>query len=221
MPVSAQQGSKRAAKLSSARKPVQMAGGALAFSSEFAIVPVVQGLVRCTDVRGCSPLAAFLGAQPPSAIWVSADGNSLALVSAGKFGLSKDGGGSAAWRDLPAGVININWLAADSPQFSELYLGTERGLYLSTDAGARWALVREGLPAASIGPGLRTGRGFLVTLEQGGIYYSSFGSRSWERVDSDAERGRVNGLEETQTGTVLLGSQSEGILEWRIPKPQP
>lgn len=219
--VPAQRRSKRAAKSSSARKPVQMTGTALAFSSESAIVPLAQGVVRCTPAGTCIELAAFLRVPSPSAIWVSSDGNSLALVSAGKFAVSKDGGRSAAWRDLPAGVGNGNWLAADSPQFSELYLGTQRGLYLSTDAGAHWVLTREGLPLASIGLGLRTGRGFFVTLEQDGIYFSSAGSRSWERVDSDAERGRINGLAETQTGTVLLGSQSEGILEWRIPKPKP
>lgn len=219
--VPAQRGDKRAMKSSSARKPVGVAGAALAFSSESAIVPVAQGVVRCTPAGTCTELAAFLRVPSPSAIWVSSDGNSLALVSAEKFGVSKDGGRSAAWRDLPPGVGNVNWLAADSPQFSELYLGTERGLYLSTDAGAHWALVREGLPAASIGPGLSTSRGFVVTLEQGGIYYSSVGSRTWERVDTDAERGRINGLAETQTGAVLLASQSEGILEWRIPKPKP
>ena len=217
--VAAHQGSKRALKASSARKPVQMTGGALAFSTEAAIVPIAQGVARCTPAGTCTNLAAFFHTASPSAIWVSSDGNSIALVSVEKFGVSKDGGQSAAWRDLPAGVGNVNWLAADSPQFSELYLGTERGLYLSTDAGTHWALVREGLPVASIGPGLRTGCGYLVTLEQGGIYYSSVGSRSWERVDSDAERGRINGLAETQTGTVVFGSQSEGILEWRTANP--
>ena len=144
----------------------------------------------------------------------------MAVASEGKLGISGDAGRSASWRSLPAGVRKINWLSISPPQPSEIFLGTEQGLYFSSDAGERWELVREGLPTASIGEGLRVGAGLLVTLQQGGIFYSPGGRDRWERLDRDAERSRINGAVQSQPGTVIFGSQSEGILEWRAAKPR-
>jgi hypothetical protein len=130
------------------------------------------------------------------------------------LGLSSDAGKSAVWRDLPAGVRTTSWLIAHSQQLSVLYLGTDAGFYYSVDGGEDWTLNRQGLPSASIGQGLCLARGCLVTLKQGGIYYSPDGRGSWERIDRDAERSRISGLVETQTGQVVFSSQSEGILRW-------
>jgi len=214
-----QQGSKRPAKTRLASKPVPFSGGPLGFSADSAFLPPEDGLLRCDAAGKCWPLAAFLRISPPSAIWSSLDGNTLAVVNEEKFGVSRDAGRSAVWRSLPAGVRKISWLSTVSPQLSEIFLGTDRGLYFSSDTGEHWALVQGGLPAASIGEGLRIGSGFLVTLQHGGIYHSSVGREGWERLDGDAERGRMNGIVETQAGKVVFGSQSEGILEWRNAKP--
>jgi photosystem II stability/assembly factor-like uncharacterized protein len=93
-------------------------------------------------------------------------------------------------------------------------------LYFSSDTGEHWVLVRKGLPAASIAGGLLSGSGLFVTLQQGGIYFSSDGRGGWERLDRDAERSRMNGVVETQRGEVVFGSQSEGILKWRNANPR-
>jgi photosystem II stability/assembly factor-like uncharacterized protein len=215
----AQQGSKRPTKIKLVAQPVSFAGGPLGFSADAAFLPAHEGLLCCDAERKCSPLPAFLRVSPPTAIWSSLDGNSLAVASEEKFEVSRDAGRSAVCHSLPSGVRKISWLSADSPQLSEIFLGTDSGLYFSTDAGEHWALIREGLPAASIGVGLQVGSGLLVTMQQGGIYYSSDGRRDWERLDRDAELSRVNGVVETQAGPVVFGSQSEGILEWQYPQP--
>jgi hypothetical protein len=147
------------------------------------------------------------------------DGNSLAVASEEKFGVSRDAGRSAVWHSLPVDIRRISWLSSNSPQLSKIFLGTDRGLYFSSDAGGHWALIREGLPAASIGAGLRAGSGLLVTLQQGGVYLSSGGREGWERLDRDAELSRINGVVETQAGQVVFGSQSEGILARQYPQP--
>lgn len=214
-----QQGSKRPPKIKSATISVLYTGGPLGFSADAAFLPVKKGLLRCDAQRKCAQLPAFLGISPLSAIWISLDGNSLAVASEGKFAISRDAGRSAVWHGLPAGVRKIGWLSSFSPQLSEIYLGTDRGLYFSSDAGENWTPVGEGLPAASIGGGLRVGSGLLVTLQQGGVYFSSDGHGGWERKDRDAERGRINGVAETQAGQLVFGSESEGILGWQYPKP--
>ena len=214
-----QQRSKRPGEIKSPSNPVSLAAGPLGFSAGAAFLPVKEGLLRCDAERKCSLLPAFFRISPLTAIWSSLDGNSLAVASEGKFGISRDAGRSAVWHSLPAGARKISWLSAVSPQLSETFLGTDRGLYFSTDAGEHWTLVQEGLPTASIGAGLRIGSVILVTLQQGGIYYSCGRHDGWQRLDRDAERGRIGGVLETQAGQVVFGSQSEGILAWQYPVP--
>ena len=209
------QGGGRPTKTKSASVAVSFAGGPLGFSADSVYLPMKRGLLRCDAERKCWPLPAFLRIASPTAVWISLDGNSLAVASEGKLGISRDAGRSAVWRSPPAGVRKISWISTSSSQLSEILLGTESGLYFSSDAGEHWVPVREGLPAAAIGEGLRIGSGLLVTLQQGGIYYSSEGRSGWERLDRDAERGRMNGVVETQAGELLFGSESEGILQWR------
>ena len=216
-----QQGSKRPAKIESPSNLVSLAAGQLGFSADSAFLSVREGLLRCGAERECSPLPAFLRISPPIAIWSSLDGNSLAAATAGKFGISRDAGRSAVWHSLPAGARKISWISSDSPQLSKIFLGTDRGLYFSSDAGEHWALVHEGLPVASIGAGLRVGSGILVMLQQGGIYLSSGGREGWQRLDRDAELSRIDGVVETQAGQVVFGSQSEGILAWQYPQSKP
>ena len=217
--VHAEQGARRTAKANLIEKPLLAYSASLGFSLESAFLPAAEGVLRCDAAGKCAALSAFLGVSRPSAVWVSSDGNRLAVASEGKLGLSRDAGKSAVWRDLPVAAPDINWLLADSPQLSELYLGTNHGLYFSSETAEHWTLVREGLPTASIGKGLRIGSGLLVTLKQGGIYYSPDGRGSWQRIDRDAERSRINGLMETEPGRVLFGSQSEGVLQWGSAKP--
>jgi photosystem II stability/assembly factor-like uncharacterized protein len=215
-----QQGSKRPAKIKSPSNPVSLAAGPLGFSAYSAFLTAREGLLRCDAERKCSRLPAFLRISPPIAIWSSSDGNTLAVATEGKLGISRDAGRSAVWHSLPAGARNSGWLSAVSPQLSEILLGTDSGLYFSSDTGEHWALVHEGLPAASIGAGLRVGSGLLLTLQQGGIYHSSGGREGWQRLDRDSELSRINGVVETQSGNLVFGSQSEGILAWQYPQPK-
>jgi len=207
--------SKRTAGSSFPKKQAAAYSGTLGFSGENAYLPAAEGLLRCDRAANCALLKAFMRVSRPSAIWVSSDRNALVVVNEGKLGVSRDAGQSAVWRDLPVAAQETDWLFAESPQSARLYLGTKRGLYFSPDAGENWALVAAGLPAASIGPYLRTAGAFVVTLSRGGVYASPDGLRSWERIDEDAERSRISGLFETQPGQILFGSQSEGILLWR------
>jgi photosystem II stability/assembly factor-like uncharacterized protein len=214
----------RITKVPRANVPVRIImteNGAPGFSADSMFLPGAEGVLRCDAAANCSPLAAFVDASHRSAIWASSDGRVLAVAGEGKLGLSRDGGKSASWHSLPPGVRIISWLYSSSPPIPGLLLGTEHGLYFSPDAGESWTLIQAGLPAAAIRKGLCIARGCLLALEQGGMYYSPDGRTGWERIDRDTERGRISGMVETQTGAVVSGSESEGILEWRISRRQP
>ncbi|HKM66919.1 MAG TPA: hypothetical protein VJX70_07120 [Candidatus Acidoferrum sp.] len=201
-----------------ARKAAVVPGGGLVFSSENVYLAAAEGVLRCDRAGKCEPLPAFPRATRASALWVSPEGRSVSFASDGKIGISRDAGKTAVWRDLPAGITEANWILGDSRDFSRVFLGTRRGLYFSRDATEHWTLAREGLPAARIEEGLRSSDLFIVALPEGGMYASEDGMGNWNRVDEDAERGRVTGVVETQPGQFVFGSQSEGVLLWQTPK---
>jgi photosystem II stability/assembly factor-like uncharacterized protein len=212
---------KKTPKANLARIPLATDTSAPAFSADNMLLPTAEGVLRCDAAAKCSPMSAFARTSRPSAIWVSSDGLALAVAGEGKLGLSRDAGKSASWRSLPAGVRIANWLYSGSPQLTELYLGTERGLYFSTDAGDSWTLIQAGLPAASIRTGSCIAGACLVALEQGGIYASPDARAGWERLDRDAERSRICCFLETQPGKVVFASESEGILQWQLTRKEP
>jgi photosystem II stability/assembly factor-like uncharacterized protein len=195
-----------------ARSAASGSRGPLAFSQDDAYLPFPQGLVRCNHLGKCQLLPAFSRAANVSAIWIALDGQTLALASEGKLGISRDAGKTAVWRDLPAGVRGASSILWDRTESSALFLGTDRGLYFSRDAGEHWTLSQGGLPAAVIEGVLRASDRYLVTLVEGGVYSSPEGTGSWTRLDMDAERSQMNGAAETRPGSFVFGSQSEGAL---------
>ena len=188
--------------------------GTIVFSEDSAYLPLAQGVLRCNRAAKCESLPAFSKAGQPSALWASRNGQFLAVVSGGKFGISRDSGNSALWRDLPAGVSGASAILWDAQGNSTLFLATNRGLYSSTDTGLHWTPTQGGLPAAVVEHLERTPQGLLATLEQGGVYVSPDGTGNWTRVDQDGERSRMNGMAETTPGQWVFGSQSEGVLRW-------
>ena len=192
-------------------------GAGVAFSTEDAYLAGSDGLLRCERSGNCERPAAFSHAAKPAAIWVSADGKLLAIAETqtGKFGISRDAGRSAVWRDLPEGLQTAAWILWSPEDGAPLYLGTKRGLFLSLNAGESWTLSKNGVPAAFVEKALRGEDFFLVTLGQGGIYRLGSSWANWKRQDQDAERSRVTGMVQVGRGQVLIGSESEGVLYLR------
>jgi len=81
------------------------------------------------------------------------------------------------------------------------------------DEGVHWTGRDNGLPAGPIDGWLRGDGILFVSFRQGGIYLSQDEALNRARVDADTERGRGTGLVQIGQGIVILGSQSEGVLE--------
>ena len=194
------------------RAPVSVTGNALAFDLQNLYAATKDGVVRCNRDGACEVLRAFHGARI-SALRVSPDGKYIDVAAGSKIGRSADGGEEAVWIDLPAGAGEIRFLRTGAdPQ--TLFLGTDRGVFVSGNGGGQWTVREEGLPPGQLEQWFQ-GTGFLsASLHDGGVYVSRDGGKSWDRIDQDAERGRTTGIVETQPGVLLVGSQSEGILRW-------
>jgi photosystem II stability/assembly factor-like uncharacterized protein len=185
--------------------------GVVAFSDKDAFVGTKDGVMRCQQSGSCARLKAYGRTGKPTAIWVSAAGSELAVVADAKLGFSRNAGESAVWKDLPANVETISWIdAAESATGETIYLGTLEGLF-SSNGETPWQCVEGGLPAGEIDGFLRSPGVWAIT-ERGGLYVSRDNGATWQRIDRDAERGRFTGLVETGPGTLLTGSQSEGLL---------
>jgi photosystem II stability/assembly factor-like uncharacterized protein len=191
----------------------EVAEGSLAFAGEDLFAITNQGVLRCYRSQSCSRLKAFGRTAGGRAMWVSPNGQVLYVVVAGKLGSSSDGGATAVWSDLPVSGAAVRWLdAVTSATGTSIFLGTDQGLFQTTDGGVVWERKESGLPAGPLDEWLKTRSLWITTLREGGIYISRDSGRTWERVDHDAERGRVTGLAETEPGVLAVGSQSEGAL---------
>jgi photosystem II stability/assembly factor-like uncharacterized protein len=69
------------------------------------------------------------------------------------------------------------------------------------------------LPAGPVDNWLHGDALLIVSLREGGIYLSRDEGMNWTRVDEDAERGRTIGLVQIGQRIVIVGSQSEGVLQ--------
>jgi photosystem II stability/assembly factor-like uncharacterized protein len=198
------------------RKVAVTARGLLAFSNTDAFLPARAGLLRCNRTGQCEVLPAFSKLTTLSTLWISPDGQLLAVASEGKLGISRDAGKSAFWRDLPTGIRTPSALLWDTRGNPTWFLATDRGLFISRD-GSPWLLSQGGLPAGVVDHVWPSAAGLVVTLEQGGVYLSPDGTGSWTRLDQDAERSRMSGMVQTNARQLVFGSQSEGVLKWESP----
>lgn len=187
-----------------------------AFSENAAVVSTPDGLLRCLESGICGRLNAFGGEEEIRAAWISNSGREVGAVVGGKLGLSTDGGETAAWRNLPVAEEQVLWLDVDgSKSTATEYLGTSSGLFFSGDAGVHWQRMEAGLPAGRVERWIRQPGFCTLTERDGGIYVSQDGG-AWRRADEDAERGRFTGLVRLQSGALLAGSQSEGLLRLEV-----
>ncbi len=193
--------------------PLQILGSSLAFADGDLFAFTNQGLLRCPRAGNCLRLRGFEGVASAGAVWVSDNAQVLAVAADGKLAMSSDGGGTAVWNDLPVLGSAVRWIdATTTPDGLRVFLGTDQGLYQSSEGGTRWEHHESGLPAGQLQGWLRGKIFLLATLREGGMYVSRDTGKTWERTDQDAERGRFTGLVETQPGVLAIASQSEGVL---------
>ncbi len=191
-------------------------GHIVEFSRENAYVATRAGLLRCDLAGICSWVKAFTGDGTVNRLYVSPEGAVSVVAADGKLGTSRDGGQTASWSDLPVTPSAVLWIDASEQGAPEgLFLGTANGLFASADHGSSWKRCEQGLPAGQIERLLRRRRFLAATLREGGLYVSQDNGGTWSRMDGDSERGRITGFVETAPDTLMIGSQSEGLLRWK------
>jgi photosystem II stability/assembly factor-like uncharacterized protein len=123
---------------------------------------------------------------------------------------------AATWKamETPVSAGRLLWVreVADDGH-AVLLLGTELGVFLKMPQ-ATWRLLSNGLPAISSVPPAISGSTWYVSMANGGSYRSDDSGNSWQRLDNDSVQGRVTILAAENSLSVLIATQSEGLVRY-------
>jgi photosystem II stability/assembly factor-like uncharacterized protein len=178
-----------------------------------------RGLLRSEDhgeTWALMPLGP-LPTLPVRSVRVSADGESLWIVSLRGMVFSHDAGKTWIWHDLPEKAGAALWLDSapvhDAKSGDEtLVASAENGLYISRDSGANWNRVGSGLPQAPIQDLAIAGSTFLASMRTGGLYLSRDAGRTWARVSGALAEGFFPVVTtEEQANILFAASATEGL----------
>jgi photosystem II stability/assembly factor-like uncharacterized protein len=148
---------------------------------------------------------------PPTVSYLSAtQAGSLLAIAGGELWAN---GSGREWRQIAsqaASRAGLLWVTENPHAPGEWLLGTEHGVFQGAPGG-EWRLMASGLPAiGSVAPAF-SGSRCLLAMSNGGLYESRDALHTWVRIDTDAERGRINQIFTVGRGFVV-GSEQEGIL---------
>jgi photosystem II stability/assembly factor-like uncharacterized protein len=156
-------------------------------------------------------------------IVVSRAGEDIYAVTPTRFSQTLDSG--KTWNNVaaPPEAGELVWLApmpAAKPSAStsseaqpSWVVGTSNGVYrLTPHKQMPWELLQSGLPAARPVPPGFSAASMAIPMKAGGIYVTRDQGKNWERLDSDAQAGLINGIAADGQGGYFTGSKNEGIL---------
>ncbi len=150
----------------------------------------------------------YLMGSPRSAALTMSGNNFIAGTYSGIL-LSKDT--CKTWSCVTSpGIHVIAFLSNDS----QLYAGTSKGIFLSTDHGEHWMLKSDTVvgsvwSVAAIGSILFAGTGFPFETVGRGVYRSTNGGQSWVAVNNGLPRSSVSGL--AAVGSKLFAAEPQGL----------
>lgn len=142
-------------------------------------------------------------------IWVTTedkDGQLLAGTWGGKISRSTDNG--LSWTQLNTGM-NVAYIWSLVVDGDEIYAGTERGVYKSTDNGQNWevtALANIDVRAMAIS----NTKIYAGTWGQG-LYTSTDGGDSWSAISRELTNAAVHALAVNADGDIFAGTYTSGI----------
>jgi hypothetical protein len=150
---------------------------------------------------------------PRSIAYLARGAQSALLAIAGNSVWTSDAG-NTVWNHFasPQNAGRFLWLREDSVSGIRFrILGTQNGVF-ATSGNGEWHLVSHGLPAIASEPLSDSGSAWLLAMSNGGIYQSVDLGKTWQRVDTDRERGGAIGVLPAPDHGFFLASKSEGLL---------
>jgi photosystem II stability/assembly factor-like uncharacterized protein len=137
------------------------------------------------------------------------------LLAIAKNGLWTSNSSAQQWELLPTPQAGrLLWILERQENGRPVqYLGTQNGVFRAAQDG-RWQILANGLPAIASEPPPFLGSRALIAMENGGIYRSGDSGVTWERVDSEDEKGRATRVFAIGGNEFRVASQAEGLLRY-------
>jgi len=188
------------------------------------IIGTTDGLVMMTQA-GTFPLTNVTSASFPlsatgtryvSRTLIDPNDTNAAWVTFGGYGLPAGqhvwkttnlGGGAETWVASGAGIpdVPVNAMALDATKPLEMYVGTDIGVYRSTDGGANWSPYTTGMPVVAV---------FDMAIHQPSrtLRIATHGRGIWERsIDPDLTAVAMLLSTEVRDGQVFLSWHTDMI----------
>jgi photosystem II stability/assembly factor-like uncharacterized protein len=173
-------------------------------STDSALLSACSGIYQTTD--GGNLWSKFKGIPPSSRRTraITADPSNPKLIYAGTTeGLWKTSDGGGSWNLMTSKTLTVNAIVIDSKDPSKVLLGTDNaGVLISTDGALHFRANNEGFTSRIISSVLidrRNPKRILVSVlfdhEDGGVFQSDDGARSWKQI--------VEGLTSTDVHTLF------------------
>lgn len=93
----------------------------------------------------------------------------------------------------------------------DFYVGTQNGVYLSTDNGQTWNLATPHSPVYQVVSLVQSGGNILAGTQFSGVYRSSAGRQGWEKSDSGLTGGSILSLNPVTNDAVVLIPLQQGF----------
>lgn len=188
----------------------------MAFSREKWFAATEEGLLASSD-HGATWSVFAVGPMtmlPVRSVRVSADGQSLWVVSLRGMVFSRDAGKTWSWHDLPleaGGALRLD-VALESDYGQTLVAAARKGLYISRDGGKRWQQAAYGLPTGPIQDLAVAGPILLASMQIGGLYISYDRGGTWARVEGTLADGYFPVVTTRDAAsTVFVASATDGL----------
>ena len=152
---------------------------------------------------------------PLDSVTLLASGRTIWVVSSGGMLCSMDAGRTWRWRDLPLSSGGALALHANGTM---LLASAQRGLYVSRDDGATWALEAHGLPAGPPQDVTVAGSDWLVSMRDGGLYLSQDSGANWNRLAGTVADGYFPLITRgSSPESIYVASTTEGLYSLNLP----
>jgi ligand-binding sensor domain-containing protein len=95
-----------------------------------------------------------------------------------------------------------------------LFVGTNNGVYLSTNNGTSWAAVNNGLSNLEVHALAVNGTNLFAGTNGGGVFFSTNYGTSWTEVNNNLTATSIQSLAVSETN-LFAGTDAHGV--WRLP----